>query len=300
MGTFRAMGTEVTVLAPRASISEEDRLTRRVRALFEQNERMFSRFRPESALSTLNGATAAVSVPDELFSALERAEAYRRLTRGAFDVRVGASLVACGYDRSFTAGGLDRAASSEPAAAVASGPCVRLDPATRSIDRPAGVLLDLGGMIKGFTVDRARELLPACAAIDAGGDAYLRGAGPDGAGWQVDIEDPHDADRTLMTLRVHDRAVATSSPNRRNWRVGPEQMHHLMDPHTGRPSRSSTTQVTVVASTVELAEVLAKAVFVLDAGTALELLAGLDGVAAVLVDRSGDVLRVGSLEVEHA
>lgn len=299
MGTFRAMGTEVTVLAPRASVSEEERLTQHVRALFERNERMFSRFRPESALSTLNGSTAVVSVPDELFSALERAEAYRRLTRGAFDVRVGACLVACGYDRSFTAGGLDRVASSPPATAVASGPSVRLDPAARSIDRPAEVLLDLGGMIKGFTVDRALELLPACAAIDAGGDAYLRGAGPDGAGWQVDIEDPRDADRTLLTLRVHDRAVATSSPNRRHWRAGHEQMHHLIDPQTGRPSHSSTTQVTVVANTVELAEVLAKAVYVLDARAGLELLAGLDEVGAVLVDRSGEVLRVGSLEVDH-
>ena len=106
---------------------------------------------------------------------------------------------------------------------------------------------------------RAKSLpVPPNAALDAGGDALLRGTGPDGQGWIVDVEDPADPTREVLTLRVRDRAVATSAPNRRRWRTELGRMHHLIDPGTGRPSESDLAQVTVLADGVEVAEVLAK------------------------------------------
>ncbi len=147
------------------------------------------------------------------------------------------------------------------------------------------------------TVDRAAALLPGAGVVEAGGDAVLKGAGPDRTGWMVEVEDPADHEHVLLTLRVTDRAVATSAPNRRRWRVGDEVAHHLIDPRTGSPSGSDLAQVTALAATAEEADVVAKVAFLLGAAGAARLLAR-PGYGGVLVDRHGEVRVVGAVEVD--
>jgi thiamine biosynthesis lipoprotein len=159
--------------------------------------------------------------------------------------------------------------------------------------RPPGVHIDLGGMVKGRTVDRAGRLLPSPGAVDAGGDAIFLGAGPDGTGWLVDVEDPRDASRSVATLRLSDCAVATSAANRRHWRVGTARVHHIVDPRSQRPAESDLAQATVIAPTAELADVLAKTSFILGARRARAFLERMPGVGGVLVPRAGEVQIVG-------
>ena len=279
MASFRAMSTQVNLLCPLQSPREEQMLAHFVEELFQASERRFSRFREDSELSHLN-RDPELQTSSSLTAALARAEQYRQLTDGLFDVRVGQALHRCGYDRSFQAGALDRA---EPIAAQESEPAH---------------LLDLGGMIKGHTVDRARALLPACSVLDAGGDIALVGAGPDGRGWPVEIEDPRDAEATLLTLRLGDCAVATSAKNRRTWQRAGEQQHHLIDPRTQRPSQSDLLQATVVANSTELAEVLAKAAFVGGSEVARRLMRVCD-TSGVFVREDGSWFLVGQLEVDR-
>ena len=296
MGSFRAMGTEVTVLAPHESEQDEAALTERVAAVFEDAERRFSRFRVDSELSALNRADGAVRVSRAMLDTLLAARTFVARTRGLFDPAVGASLIAAGYDRSFTPGALDRdEGSAWPARARFDE--VQIDEAHGVVLRAAHVQLDLGGFVKGLTVDRAARLVEGVAAIDAGGDAVLRGDGPDGDGWLVDVEDPADAARVLLTLRLRDRAVATSAPNRRRWHLGARAMHHLIDPRTGQPASTDLAQATVVASCAAEAEALAKAVFVLGASEGARFLAAQPACAGVLVERTGAVRCVGEMEV---
>ncbi|HEU4612045.1 MAG TPA: FAD:protein FMN transferase, partial [Kofleriaceae bacterium] len=133
--------------------------------------------------------------------------------------------------------------------------------------------------------------------IDAGGDMVLSGAGPDGDGWLVDIEDPDDPRSVLATLCVRDRAVATSAPNRRRWRRGPGDAHHLIDPRTGLPSRSDLAQVTMLAPTAEQADVLAKTAFLLGAREARRFVGARSELAAVLVHRDGTLEIAGDVEL---
>ena len=281
MASFRAMSTQVNLLCPLQSPREEQMLAHFVAELFQASERRFSRFREDSELSRLN-RDPELQTSLSLTAALARAEQYRQLTGGLFDIRVGQALHRCGYDRSFQPGGLDRA---EPVAP--------LEPPSESAPS-----LDLGGMIKGHTVDRARALLPACSVLDAGGDIALVGAGPDGRGWPVEIEDPRNAEATLLTLRVADCAVATSAKNRRTWQRAGELQHHLIDPRTQRPSQSDLLQATVVASSTELAEVLAKAAFVGGSEVARRLMRVCD-TQGVFVREDGSWFLVGQLEVDH-
>lgn len=299
MTSFAAMGTEVLVLAPDLPPTAALRLREDVARVFEAAEARFSRFRPESELSRLNRSAGPTPVSSELFEALLRARSLHDATDGLFDPAIGAALVRAGYDRSWAPGALDRPASTHerrvPRSTFAE---LVLDRDARTVTRPGEMAIDLGGIVKGRTVDQARALLPPSAALDAGGDAVLLGEGPDGFGWAVDVEDPRDAGHVLATLHLVDAAVATSADNRRAWRVVGKRAHHLVDPRSERPAESDLLQVTAVARSAEIADVLAKVIFIAGAREAARWLARLGGHGAVLVDREGEVHVLGDLCVD--
>lgn len=295
MWTFEAMNTTVSVAAPQLAESAEHALAAAIADRFAAVERRFSRFLPDSELARLNRDETSV-VSAEMIELLRACRRHHDDTGGLFDPTVGAALCAAGYDRSFAPGALDREqpAADPPRSCFAE---LAIDEAARVVRRPAHVRLDFGGFLKGRTVDRAAVAAPTPLLIDAGGDMVLRGAGPDGDGWLVDVEDPDTPERVLTTLRVRDRAVATSAPNRRRWRTGATHAHHLIDPRTGMPARSDLAQVTVLAPSAEQADVLAKAAFLLGAREARGFLTARAGVAAVLVQRGRALELVGDVEL---
>ena len=285
MMTFRAMNSDVAVIADREAAQA-------IRQTFVTAEQRFSRFREDSELMQLNRATAPMIVSEPMFAALVAARRYVELTEGIFDPAIGATLVALGYDRSFEPGALDRACEGE-AATAARFLDVELDATCREVTRPAGVQIDLGGMIKGRTVDEATVWLARDGAIDAGGDAVMRGGGC--SGWLVEIEDPCDPARTIATIRVRDRAVATSAANHRRWQVAGVQRHHLVDPRTQRSATTDLLQVTVVAPTAELADVLAKTAFILGAERGGAMIERHADVGAVLIAADGTPITFGAV-----
>jgi thiamine biosynthesis lipoprotein len=300
---FGAMNTDVAITIPRAASRVERTLTNAIERQFAGWEATFSRFRADSELSRVNAATGPVVVSSELFQAIERARDYWRLTDGWFDVTVGRALSDAGYDRCFSDGALDGPERPRPSRRgheidANTFSAVVLDRSMRTIQVSPDVMLDCGGFIKGWAADCAAERLPRVAAVDAGGDVVLRGSGPDGRGWQVHVEDPWRPGRSLLSFRVTDGAVATSGVNRRRWYIGGRLAHHLIDPHTARPGVSDLYQVSVVASHAELADVLAKTVFLRGRGDGARFLKRFPDVAAVLVRRDGVVEIEGELQVK--
>ncbi len=289
MLTFRAMGTDVTVTAT----GDEAAIGFRVGLTFCEAEQRFSRFRKGSELSALNRARGPFVASAPLFDALVRAREYVAMTGGVFDPAIGAALVALGYDRSFSPGVLDRDGPG-PRPPDATLLDVSLDARTRTVHRPETMHIDLGGMIKGATLDLAARELPAAGAIDAGGDAVVRG-GP----WWIDVEDPADASRVVATLALFDGAVATSAGNRRRWKLGDSTAHHLVDPRTKRSAQSDLAQVTVIAARAELADVLAKTVYVLGEDLGRRFLESQPHRGAVLVRHDGRLSFVGDLDVRE-
>ena len=292
MWTFRAMNTDVTVITD--DTRDAAKIAHAFSTVFAQAEARFSRFRDDSELSHINRSREPVVVSAPMFDALTAARGYVELTGGLFDPAIGGALVALGYDRSFSPGALDRDRDDAvpPAATFLS---VDLDATRRTVRRPSNVQLDLGGMIKGRTVDEAAAHLPGRGAIDAGGDIVVRGAGP--KGWRIDIEDPRDSSRKIGSLRLRDGAVATSAANRRRWRVARSVRHHLVDPRTQRSAVTDILQATGIAPTAERADVLATTVFLLgvERGRAFVESARL---GAVLIDTHGEVITCGSVELE--
>ena len=297
MPAFRAMNTEVLVAAPDLSDRAERELAAAVEQLFRETEARFSRFLPDSELARLNRADSCV-VSDELLELLVRARAHAIDSAGIFEPAVGVAMRASGYDETFAPGVLDRddAPSGSPYASIRM---LEIDEDRRRVMRPPHVEIDFGGFLKGRTVDRAAALAPGAVAVDAGGDAVLRGAPHGDAGWIVEIEDPRDPSRTAGTIVVRDEAVATSAPNRRTWRRGSQAMHHLIDPSTQAPARTDLAQATVVAPTAEQADVMAKVAFIAGADGAMRELER-RRLRGVLVLRDGTIRTVGDLELHHA
>jgi thiamine biosynthesis lipoprotein len=171
---------------------------------------------------------------------------------------------------------------------------LEIDEERRRVARPAHVQIDFGGFLKGLTVDRAAALATSAVMVDAGGDAAMRGAP-----WTVDIEDPRDATRTIGEVAVRDGAVATSAANRRRWRRGAREMHHLIDPRTRAPAQTDVVQATVFAPTAELADVMAKVAFLLGSEDAVRVLDRRQ-LSAVLVLDGGAIRSVGTVELRRA
>jgi len=287
---FRAMGSEVSVTA---LDEDETRVAKDVAAIFREAEARFSRFDATSELAALNRSRGPFVASPPMFAALERARAFATLTAGVFDPGVGSALVRLGYDRSFASGALDRADVTP--ALGGSILDVHLDERTRAVHRPSRVLIDLGGMIKGATVDAAATALRGAGAIDAGGDGVVRGPA-----WLVDVEDPRDPSRIVATLSLSNAAVATSAANRRVWRTGTRSAHHLVDPRNGAPAVSDLLQATIVAPTAELADVAATTVFVLGAHDGRRFIERHPALGGVLVDARGGVDVVGRASLVEA
>lgn len=281
---FRAMGTEVEALLDAPVGLETILALASVEREFARLERLLSRFDPASELSRLNGE-GSLQAGADLLAVVELALAARERTGGRFDPTVLDALVAAGYDRSFE---LVREAAPAGAPCPAGGG-VRI--AGGRIELGAGVRLDLGGIGKGYAVDRATQLLAPFGPclVNAGGDVAVAGVPAEGV-WPVGVETPSGT----VTLGLESGALATSGSDRRRWRAGDEAQHHLIDPASGRPSTSDLLRVTVAAPTAVEAEVLAKALFLAGEEAAVAEADAL-GVPALLVTVAGRVTAAGGL-----
>lgn len=289
----RAMGTEAHL----AVLGDDPTLLLLAQERLADLEDRWSRFRPDSTLCRLNRAGGRPVVVDEAtFDLVATAVGAWHGTGGRFDPTVLDAVVAAGYDRSF-----DRLAPVPPDGGPSLPPdgppspspgCagIHLDPARSSIQLPAGVHLDLGGIGKGRAADLvATELVAAgahAAFVNLGGDLRVVGPLEPGRGLRVAVEDPLDLARTLTEVEVTDGALATSSVARRRWATPSGPAHHLIDPTTGAPSASPVAAVTVLAPEATTAETLAKAALVAGVEGAAGLLAA-GGHPALVVDRTG-------------
>jgi thiamine biosynthesis lipoprotein len=264
------------------------------RAIVERVAATCTRFDPTSDLMRANEAGRRWQVvAPECFDALQVAHQAHLATDGLFDPRVLRVLTSYGYDASLPFEGrtvhLPTATTSEPARARRAWK-PKFD-AERSAVRVGRDPVDLGGIGKGLAVRWASQQLAgagAAALVDAGGDLMALGAGPDGTGWMVGVEDPNGGDEPAAVLRLTDRACATSSIRVRSWTAGERQVHHIVDPRTGRSAESGLVSVTVVGTDPAMSEVWSKSLFVVGKA-GIRAAADARSMPALWIDAAGHV-----------
>lgn len=307
--TFHCMGSDIRLLigepvAP--GLPSPAKAAGTVRAFLEDFDARLSRFKSDSELSTLNRDPRSVVPASDLLRTTARAAVWAaERTGGLLDPTLVNELELAGYDRS-----LDGVTPASLAEAIAAAPrprpanpnpaqrwrTIRVDQRAGTIERPAGLQLDSGGVGKGLAADLASELLRGYSrfVVDCGGD--MRVGGPDAQAdpYRIEVEHPLTRAR-VIALRLPAGGVATSGLNVRIWRMRNGRFaHHLLDPAKGEPAWTGLVGVTAVGSTALEAETLAKAALLSGPERAREWLAQFGG---VLVRDSGDVDYVGLREV---
>ncbi len=150
-----------------------------------------------------------------------------------------------------------------------------------------GMQIDLGGIAKGYAVDRAIEALRKNgirrALVNAGGDLYALGNGPGDEKWQVGIQDPREEDKLLDIIKVKDVGVATSGDYQRYFTIEGKRLSHIVNPKTGQTVQDVPMSVTVIALHATTTDALATGVFVLGPQKGMELIESLPQVEGMIV-----------------
>lgn len=172
-------------------------------------------------------------------------------------------------------------------------PMLQLSPGENKVRlKIPGMSLDLGGVAKGYAVDRVVELLRSYGVtsgmVDLGGNIFALGEHPEGRLWSLGIRHPRDPGRTMAVVQVADRAVATSGDYQRYRMYQGERFSHLINPATGWPARD-VVSVTIVAPEGIVADALSTAVFILGKERGCALIEEWPGVEGVVI---GPDLRV--------
>jgi thiamine biosynthesis lipoprotein len=244
---FNAMASPCEVLLPAAHFGAARELGECAAGEAWRIEEKYSRYRADSVISRLHAHRGIpVRVDEETASLLDFAQRCYRISDGMFDITSGILRQAWTFD------GSDHLPNPDAVAALL--PYVgfeKLKWQSRTIELPAGMELDLGGIGKEYAVDRAYELLSMKVGgpflINFGGDLRASGPPPNGF-WQVGIEKPgHERDANMI-LHLKHGALATSGDSRRFVLRDGVRYGHVLNPKTGWPVLRAPRSVTVAAS----------------------------------------------------
>jgi len=284
------MGTRVAVELWSDDAALAERAMDAVMVEMRRTDELMSTYKPESELSQVNAHAfeRPVAVDPEIILVVERGLEMSRLSGGAFDI----TYASVGYLYDYRT---HQHPSEQQIAAALPG----VDYRQVQVDRERntirflrkGVRIDLGGIAKGYAVDRSIERLQALgirnAMVNAGGDTRLLGDRR-GKPWIVGIRDPRNDGRVVTRLPLADEAISTSGDYERYFEEGGVRYHHILVPGTGHSARE-VRSATVLGADATLTDALSTTVFVLGVERGMQLVARLPGVEAVVVDAEGRI-----------
>ena len=233
----------------------------------------------------------------DLFEVLQKGQWMSELSMGAFDVTAG-PLVRL-WRRTRRTGELPEPRRLEQALKLTGYKKIHLDPKNRSVtfDR-SGVLLDLGGIAKGYAADQAMVVLKrfgvSAALIAAGGDILVSDPPPDSNGWVIGITPLQSSDlQPERYVVLKNQAVSTSGDVHQFVQIGADRYSHIIDPRTGLALKGPAS-VTVVAPDCVTSDSLATAVSVMGAERGGRLVESFPGASAIFVRKEADGMLVSA------
>jgi len=293
------MGTPVRVelwsddsARAKAAIAGVMREMRRIDALM-------SPFKPESELARINreAGEKPVSINKELFQLIQKAQSISRLTHGVFDI----SFASVGYLYDYRAGIHPSSSQIKTRLPAINYRAITLDDQARSVFfRQPGMCIDLGGIAKGYAVDRAIQLLQQQgirhALVSAGGDSQLLGDRR-GRPWMIGIRHPRDTPKKTtrekartspVVLPLSDIAISTSGDYERYFIRDGVRYHHIINTKTGQSAHASQS-ATVIGPDATMTDALSTSVFILGAQKGIALINRLPEFDAVVIDAQGQL-----------
>lgn len=282
------MGTEVSIFLWHPD-SEQGAVA--VEAVFAEIDRinaLMSTYVEESQISEINRHAAErwVVAGDELFQLVLRSLDISVLTRGAFDI----TYDSVGQHYDFRERRRPDAATIEQELAKIDYQLVKTSRTDSSIHfAREGVRINLGGIAKGYSVERGVQILREHgvrhARVTAGGDTRLLGDRR-GQPWVVGVRDPNDETEVTIRIPMEDEAISTSGDYERFFIEDGTRYHHIIRPSTGEPA-SGVRSATIVGPDAVITDALSTSVFVMGVDQGLRLIATLPDYEGIVIDADG-------------
>ena len=277
--TEMIMGTvvEITVIP-----ANEEAIKEAFDAIKKVDELM-STYKPESEVSILNRQGENHLSP-QTSQIIQEAIKFSEMTEGAFDITCRPLINL--WKRAKKEEKIPTLQEIEEAGKLVGYKKIALEGDLVKLEQP-GMQIDLGGIAKGWAVDKAIQVLKRrgvkSALVNAGGDLYALGKRGLWKKWEVGIQHPRDQEKILTTIEVSARGVATSGDYRRYFTLKGRRFSHIVDPRTGETVQEVPMSVTVVGPDATTTDALATGIFVLGPEEGMRLIESLPGVEGLIV-----------------
>ncbi len=298
--TETIMGTSVTITVVAETAQEGAVAINAAMDEIRRLDEMMSLYRDDSEVTRVNMASGKrpVTVSPEMIEVVENAIAVAKLTDGVFDITMGPLIVLW---RMRTAEG-KIPAEKEIARILPRvnyrNIVVNKKQSTLFLRRP-DMIIDLGGVAKGYAADRAGEILKeygiGSAVVAVAGDIRILGSRPDGSPWRIGVQHPRKPKTTLTVFDLTDTFISTSGDYERFVIKAGKRYHHIIDPRTGKPS-TGIISATIIGDRGAIVDPLTTAIFILGREKGMQIVNEL-GYQALVVDEDGGVVNTGGVTV---
>ena len=294
------MGTLITVELWHADAAQAQTLINAVMDEMHRIDELMSTYKPDSELARVNARAAQqpVTVSRELLGLVINALAFSEVTGGAFDI----TYASAGKYYDYRKGIKPTAAQLAQALPAIDYRHVIVDSANRTIafSQP-GVRIDLGGIAKGYAVDRSIAILRKAgienALVSAGGDTRVIGERW-GRAWKVGIRDPRKPDGVVTMIPLKDLAISTSGDYERYFEEDGVRYHHILNPGTGK-STHEVHSASIIGNNATTTDALSTSIFVMGVEKGLRLIESLPDTEAVIIDSQGHMHYSSGLDQVH-
>ena len=282
------MGTAINVELWHEDAEQGRVLTQSVMDEMQRIDDLMSTYKPESKLSAVNAnaANAPVHVSTELFTLIEHALDFSQVTSGAFDI----TYASAGQHYDYRTGKKPDKQQLQTALPAINYRHIKLDSQQSTVEfLYPGVRIDLGGIAKGYAVDRSIGMLQDAgvsnALVSAGGDTRVIGKRWDRP-WNVGIRNPRSKDSIVSMIPLEDSAISTSGDYERYFEEDGVRYHHILNPGTGKSAHEIHSS-SIIGSIATDTDALSTSVFVLGVERGLQLINSIPDTEAIIIDNTG-------------
>lgn len=285
------MGTLATISAWGDNEEKALEAINRAFEAMEKVDRLMSNYKPDSELSQINkqAGKQPVKVSPETLEVIKASIYYSQLSDGSFDVTIAPLVKAWGFfKKQGRAPSLEEIQSQR---ALVDYRQIEIDEERKTIflRRPL-IEIDLGGIAKGYGVDKAIEQLKnagiTVALVDLSGNIYAMGNPPDRSKWEIGVRDPKSREGIIGALSLKDKGISTSGNYENYFLIDGKRYGHLIDPKTGYPADNQMLGVTVVTDSAMAADALPTAIFIMGKEKGKALVERLDNLDAVIISET--------------
>jgi thiamine biosynthesis lipoprotein len=288
--TFIAFDTfvQITLYSP---FHQHDEIMRKVENELIRIEKTYG-YKEGSLADRLSHNRAPIPITPETKRILDTCLSLSELTHGSFDITVGLLEKAWGFKNGEPR--LPLREEIDSLLPLIGYEKITLTDSTVSLGNDA-IVIDFGGIAKGYAVDRCVEMLKRegidAGIVDAGGDLRAFGKKKDGDHWTIGIRHPEKPGKVITKFMIEGGAVATSGNYERYFMENEKKYHHIIDPKDGYPP-DKCVSVTIIADNALTADALATGIFILGPNDGMQLIERLDGIEGIIISKENGTFTI--------